>query len=175
MAKVSLNSLKLQTNKRFTIIDWEDQVIQVKEYLSIEEKLKLIAEVLNKTLNEDPNFYNPTKFYTFKTIAIIKYYTNINITEKQEENAAKLCDMLVSTGLYDKVLDAMCVEERDMIMLELNHTITSYYEYKNSIVGILQNVQQDYSNLDFDATEIQQKISDPENLSLLKDVLEKLG
>ena len=33
----------------------------------------------------------------------------------------------------------------------------------------------DYSNLDFEASDIQKKIADPENLSLLKDILTKLG
>ena len=33
----------------------------------------------------------------------------------------------------------------------------------------------DYSNLDFDATQIQKKMADPENLKLVRDVLTKLG
>jgi hypothetical protein len=42
-------------------------------------------------------------------------------------------------------------------------------------MGILDNISTDYSNLNLDATEIQKKIGNPENITLLKDVLAKLG
>jgi hypothetical protein len=42
-------------------------------------------------------------------------------------------------------------------------------------MGIMENIANDYSDLDFDATEIQKKIGDPNNMELLKAVLSKLG
>ena len=42
-------------------------------------------------------------------------------------------------------------------------------------MGILENISADYSNLNLDATEIQNKLADPNNMALLKDVLAKLG
>ena len=39
----------------------------------------------------------------------------------------------------------------------------------------LDTIKQDYSNLDFDASAIQAKLGDPENIALLRDVLAKLG
>ena len=45
----------------------------------------------------------------------------------------------------------------------------------NPIYGILDTVTADYSNLDFNASEIQSKLADPENMKLLKDILTKLG
>jgi hypothetical protein len=42
-------------------------------------------------------------------------------------------------------------------------------------MGILDSISADYNNLNLDATEIQKKIGDPENMALLKDVLTKLG
>jgi hypothetical protein len=51
----------------------------------------------------------------------------------------------------------------------------SYYNYRNSIRGIIEDVSTDYKNLDFDATQIQEKLKDPDNLTLLKDVVKKLG
>jgi len=43
------------------------------------------------------------------------------------------------------------------------------------VLGILDTVSQDYSNLDLDATEIQKKLADKDNLALVRDVLTKLG
>ena len=35
--------------------------------------------------------------------------------------------------------------------------------------------RQDYSNLNLDATEIQKKLADPNNMELLKSIMTKLG
>jgi hypothetical protein len=49
------------------------------------------------------------------------------------------------------------------------------YKHRNSAMGIIENMVNDYSEMDFNASEIQKKIGDPQNLELLKDVLTKLG
>ena len=47
--------------------------------------------------------------------------------------------------------------------------------YDNSVYGIMDNIGKDYSNLNLDATAIRDKIADPDNMALLKDVISKLG
>ena len=47
--------------------------------------------------------------------------------------------------------------------------------YRNSAMGIMEAISADYSNLDLNATDIQKKLNDPDNMALLKDVLTKLG
>jgi hypothetical protein len=42
-------------------------------------------------------------------------------------------------------------------------------------MGVLDTVNQDYGNLNLDATEIQEKLGDQENLALLRQILTKLG
>jgi hypothetical protein len=42
-------------------------------------------------------------------------------------------------------------------------------------MGILDNMGKDYSNLNFDATAIQEKLGNSENVEFLKEVLTKLG
>jgi hypothetical protein len=42
-------------------------------------------------------------------------------------------------------------------------------------MGILDSVKSDYSGLNLDASEIQKNLSDPENMELLKSILDKLG
>ncbi len=54
-------------------------------------------------------------------------------------------------------------------------TVSSIYKYQNSIMGILDTVTTDYKDLNFDVSELQKNISNPENLTLLKDVVTKLG
>jgi hypothetical protein len=43
------------------------------------------------------------------------------------------------------------------------------------VLGILETIKTDYSDLNLDATEIQSKLADPENMELLKNILSRLG
>ena len=45
----------------------------------------------------------------------------------------------------------------------------------NSVYGIMENIANDYSEVGAQAEDIQKKIADPNNLTLLKDVMSKLG
>ena len=75
----------------------------------------------------------------------------------------------------DAVINAIPKEEYDFIMNGINASITAIYSYQNSVLGILDTVSKDYENLNLDASEIQKKIGDPDNLALLKDIMAKLG
>ena len=47
MAKVSFTKLGLKKNQEINTIIWNEQIIEVKKYLPAQEKLDLIAKVLN--------------------------------------------------------------------------------------------------------------------------------
>ena len=69
----------------------------------------------------------------------------------------------------------MCPDEFDFITVTVDATIAEIYEYKNSVLGILENIQADYGDLKFEASEIYDKLADPNNMVLLKEVLTKMG
>ena len=102
-------------------------------------------------------------------------YTNISFTEKQKEDIPKLYDLLEENGVIKDIISQIPEDEYNFIIDGINKTVDAVYAYNNSVLGILESVSQDYSNLDFDIEKIQQAISNPENLELLKDVLTKLG
>ena len=62
-----------------------------------------------------------------------------------------------------------------MLMAGIHRSVEAIYSHKNSVLGILEAVTADYSALDYNATDIQQKLADPNNMGLLKDILSKLG
>ena len=111
----------------------------------------------------------------FLTIGIVKYYTDINILDEELTNAASLYDLFISTDLYNEIIFVIPSSEIDWIKHVLDETVKSIYQYQNSIMGILDIVTTDYSNLNFDVEQLQKNISNPENLTLLKDVMTKLG
>ena len=174
MAKVSLTKLGLKVNQDVKNIEFNQQIIEVKQYLPINEKLELISSVINSAADEN-NFSNPVKENVFLTLEILYHYTNINFTDKQKEDPVKLYDLVVSSGLVNKVTDLIPEEELDEVINGVAQSVKAIYTYRNSVLGILESISKDYSNLDLDATEIQQKLADPDNMALLKQVLTKLG
>lgn len=174
MAKVSFTKLGLKKNEDVGILHINEQDVEVKQYLPVNEKLELISSVINSAADEN-NFSNPVKENVFLTLEILYHYTNINFTDKQKEDPVKLYDLVVSSGLVNKVTDLIPEEELDEVINGVAQSVKAIYAYRNSILGILESISQDYSALNLDATEIQQKLADPDNMALLKQVLTKLG
>ena len=84
MAKIGLTKLGLSKEKidSYTTLDFYNEIIQIKLYLPIEEKLNLISNVINQSVDNN-GYYNPVKIKIYKELAIIEFYTNINFTVKQ--------------------------------------------------------------------------------------------
>ena len=174
MAKIGFTKLGLKPNNEIIIIEFNEQAIEVKQYLPIEEKLELITNVLELS-HDSNNFSNPVKVSVYTTLEIIEKYTNVNFTEKQKENPTKLYDLLVGNGFAAAVIKAIPEPEYNEILTGIKQTIKSVYKYKNSILGILEAISQDYSNLNLDALQIQENLGNPENLQFLQEVMNKLG
>ena len=174
MGKVSFTKLNLTKNPTIRDIFHNGQTIEVKQYLPIEDKLKLVADVLN-AIQDENNFVNSVKLMAYTRLQIVLYYTNINFTEKQKEDAAKTYDLLEANGVIDLVIGAIPSQEYQSIISGVSDIAEHIYQYRNSVYGILDAMKTDYSNLELDASKIQKEIADPENLTLLKDVINKLG
>ena len=174
MAKLSFNKLGLTKNQDIVNITFNDQVIEVKQYLPVNDKLQLISNVINQSA-DDNNFANPIKVSVFTVLEMIDFYTNISYTEKQKEDPAKLYDLIISNNLAKTITGAIPQVELDELMSGIKDSVEAIYKYKNSVLGIMEAISTDYSNLDFNASEIQSKLADPENMNFLKDVLSKLG
>lgn len=174
MAKLAFTKLGLKVNDEIKTIEFNEQTIEVKQYLPVSEKLEVIAAALNNSA-DDNNFANPVKVDVYATIAIIEAYTNITFTEKQKENTPKLYDAIISSGLYASILAAMPHEEINAMIVAINDTIEAFYRYRNSVMGILDILKLDYSDLDLNATAIKDKLADEDNLTMLRSILSKLG
>lgn len=179
MAKVPFSKLQARINgsdcQNFYYNQAGEEVYyEVKRYLPLKDKLELVSRIINQSV-DDNGFYNPMRVKLYMCLETVYAYTNLSFTEKMKEDPFKLYDILVSTGIFTDIVD--CIRERDWQEIKecTWQTIENIYKYRNSVMGILDTVKADYSTLNFDATEIQQKLADPENMALLKDVLAKLG
>lgn len=174
MAKLAFSKLGLKPNNEIQYIEFNEQTIEVKQYLPVEDKLELIGFILEVSYDQN-NFPNPIKIQAHTALKIIEKYTNISFTEKQKENPAKLYDIIRGNGLIEKIIEAIPQVEYNTLISGIYETIEAYYKFQNSVLGILDTVSKDYSDLNLDATEIQKALGDPENLTLLKDIMTKLG
>ena len=175
MAKVSFSKLKCKINEEIKTIDFAGEKIEVKQYLPIQEKLELIGKVVEFAHEEDYNFSNPVKAEVFRNLEILFAYTNISFTEKQKEDLPKLYDSVFSSGLLQAVLEAIPEQERNSVECGVWNSISAIYEYQHSVLGILDTMQTDYSNLDFNVQDLVNKIKDPESLDIVKGLLTNLN
>ena len=150
MAKVGLNKLGLVKNTEQVDFMWKGQKIEVIQYLPLEKKLEIISNIINESVDLK-GYYAPYRLDLFMTIAVVQNYTNISFTDKQKEDLGKLYDLLVSSGFYNEIKARIPSSEIDYIEENITKTIHSIYEYKNSVLGIMDAINQDYKNVTFDA------------------------
>ena len=174
MAKIGLTKLGLTKNTEIEKVEWNGEEIEVKQYLPIENKLNMIGDILNSSVDGN-GFYNPGRIYIYTIMNMLYYYTNINFTEKQKEDLFKTYDLVAGSGLSAVIFAAINPYEYQQIQGWIHELIDSIYQYKNSVVGMMEIIKEDYSNIELDAEHIQETLGDKENLQLLKDVMDKLG
>ena len=179
MAKIPFSKLDVKINGSDCITTYynsknEEVQYEVKQYLPIKDKMDLVSRIINQSV-DDNGFYNPIRVKLYMVLEIVYAYTNLSFTAKQKEDPFKLYDLLVSTGIFHNIVSYICENDWKEIQDSVWTTIKNIYDYQNSAMGILDTISTDYSNLNLDATEIQKKLADPENLDLLRNVMSKLG
>ena len=175
MAKVPFTKLGLTVNQDIKTIEWNEQVIEVRQYLTAAETLELVQTIVEAAVNESVNFINPLNVDLMIELAVVNHFTNITFTDKQRENAPKTYDALQSSGLLDQIKQNMVDGAYEEIVAYVYDILDAYYKYRNSMLGMMEAMQNDYAALDAQATEIQQKLSNPDNIALLREITTKLG
>ena len=175
MAKVAFNKLNKVKSIPDIVYEWEGNDFIIKQYLPLEKKLDIIETVISLSGNGEEGFFNIIKLQTFYTIEMLKNYTNISFTEKQEEDPAKLYDGILLNHIWENLGEQIPERERVYIwdnILELAHRVT---EYNNSVLGVLKNVSQNKEALDFNLTNLIQDISNPEKLETVRQLFDVTG
>lgn len=172
---IKLDDLKLEKKQEIEVFDWNESKIEIKQYLPIQDKLTLIATIINDSIDTN-DFYNPAKVYVYTILETILAYSNIELTDEEKEDTAKIYDLFVESGFSLKFFEKINPYEYNQIKEWVFETIDSIYKYKNSILGLLQTIHDDYEDADFDIEQISGKLKEnSEDIKLLKDVMDKLG
>lgn len=141
--KVSFTNLKLKVNNEVNTFQFGENKtkIEVLKYLPIEDKNDLIHIALQNA--EEDGIYNDILLEMYFNLYIIYFYTNINFTDKQKEDPAKLYDQMQSNGLITSVIEAMDNDEYANLLTSLEVIRDANLTYKNTAGAVLQAIIQD--------------------------------
>jgi hypothetical protein len=173
---MKFSDLILPVEEETQTIKFNDKDIVVKQYLPIEEKLRLITNVINNC-RDNNNFVNPLKLELYGALEIIKFYTDIEFDDEKSltESIGKTYDYCECSDLFNSIFEVIPEEELNYINELISDMAEKYYGYLNSLVGVMDTIAYSYDDASINAETINNKIANPENLKLVKDILTKLG
>lgn len=173
MAKVSLLKVTPLKNLAAKTVEINGQEVLVAQHLSINDKAEIINALVADVFDEN-YIASPVRLQIYFYLAVIKKYTNINITETQMRNAAQTYDLLEVNGVFDAVIENIPEEEFNDTFELVNDSIQKVAEYYHSFLGVVKMSSQDYKNTDMDIDQMMKTLQNPEELGLVKNILEKI-
>ena len=168
MAKIGLTKLitvKKPVTKTFL---FNEQEIEVKQYLPLKEKLSLIQEIGISAISE--KWVNPVSLDVLFNIKVIQYYTNINLTETQLANPEELFDTLELNGIVDFAQQHIPESEIETIRFWLKETVSAINTYNNSALGVMDNMSKNYDATKLDLEELNDQLRTPEMQEFVKNL-----
>ena len=174
MANVTFSKLNLKKKEEIKTINFNEQEIEIKQYLPIQDKLNVIYNAISKTEDEN-RFFNPVKLECYCTLEIIYAYTNIKFTDKQLEDEAKLFDLMEENGLIDAIFSAIPEEETNFIMDSCVEAAEAIYKFSNSVMGLVQNIVAQRDALSLDLSNFVDTIQDPATKEIVKNLMTQIG
>lgn len=171
MAKIPFTKLGLKISDEVKVTEFNGQSIEVKQYLSIKDKLDLVSITLQQCGGE--NFFNPMEMDVYFHINMVLMYTNINFTEKQKEDKLKLYDLLESNGIFNLVISNIPENEYQNLVETIEKCAKSIETYSNSFIGSLATMESNVGDGGDKVKEIIGLVQDDDNLALLKEIITK--
>ena len=141
MSKITYSSLKLKLKDEIKEIDFNGNKIEVKQYLSINDKIDLVDITLQKA--KENRLYDPLKVNMYFHLNLIYLYTNISFTDKQREDEMKLYDILDSNGLINAVIAAIPENEYEDLLNKTSEKIDNELKYNTTAAAIVAKLVDD--------------------------------
>lgn len=174
MVDLEFKKFNLEKNIDIIPIQKKEFTIEIKQYLPIQEKIDVISNIINYSI-DDNNFANPMRIDIQKVIRFTEAYTNIIFSDEDMEDFLNLYDLLVGSGLWNEIYNNIPDSEKEYIEKAVNDTINEYYKYRDSVLGILETINNDYNNLELDAEKINEKLTNKEGVQFLADIMDKMS
>ena len=137
---MKFKELNLLKNTQTIEIKINDQVVNVKTYLPISDKIDLIQVALQKA--EQDGIYNEMKLDAYFHLNIIYLYTDIEFDEEDREDELKLYDILEANKVILPVLGAIGQEYGELVQY-LEKMKGESLAYKNTAAAVMRSIIQD--------------------------------
>lgn len=149
--------------------------ILIKTWLPTHDLLQLISRIVNRSVDEY-DYCNPCRVKIVREVEMVLACSNVEVPDYENADICEIYDYLYANKIIDAVVDATRATGLwDIVMGSVNEVVDSVYKYSNSARGIIRGITSDLEDVQFDVEAIQEKLGNPENLALLKDILTKLG
>jgi hypothetical protein len=136
--------------------------LEVRTYLPIDAKADLITWVINLALDDHTGCISPVRFEVCFTIAVVKWYTNLEIDE--DIPLSEIYDMFELNDIINQVMGAIPVDELDFLKDLARDTAEDLVRYNNSFAGMISVMNNDANNLDTELNKILDSIKNKEGL-----------
>lgn len=174
MAKISLTKITPIKDRGVKSFNIDNTSVEVNQYLSMEDKSKLLLSILNYVLDTN-GLSSPLREEIYTTLFIIKFYTNINLTDTMINNGAKTYDLLSINGIIDQVYNTIPEEELNFVLDMIHESISDSMTYRMSMAGMIDNASTTQGSEIKDINELTEQLQKITDSEVLKDVLNKLG
>lgn len=146
--------------------------LNLKTYLPINEKVKLISFVVDNAIDEDTGCFSPVRLNVYYSIGILIYYCGLEV---EGIDIVETYDLFEYLGIFNKVLSEIPEEERQFMEDLLDSTVEDIAKYNHSAAGIIHSMTNDAGNLSESLQDILSKIKDREGLEILSEIKNVVG
>ena len=163
-----------QTPAACEIIVGEGTKVEVRAYLSIDEKAKLISWVISRSLDERTATISPVRFETYFALAVVQNYADIEYNAENENDYGKIYDLLETNHIIDQVISAIPADEFEFLKSLAIDTAEDVERYSMSFLGMVNVMSSNAIELDKQLQNVLSKIKNAEGLeqlSVIKDVV----
>lgn len=174
MARVGLTKITPIKSIEEKTIEIQGQVITVRQYLPMSEKSHFLSDALSDIVELNGQ-NSPLREDIYFSLYLIKYYTNINLTETMLNDAAKTYDLLHMNHIFEEVIKNIPADEYQTMFNYLHSSIDYLIQYRTSLAGIMEVIQQNQNAETKNVDEIVKQLQELGNDSTLAQVLQHLA
>ena len=160
-------------------VDFKDKTVSVRSWLSTAAKIEFIQFVIGHAMNPDHGTFSPAVVECFETIAYIKYFTDIEISDEDLANPGELADMIIHSDLLGTVQRTVESYDRNEwidISLLLDETISNIERFNASFAGTMTAMSGNATELGNQLDSIMEKLKNKEGLeeiAAIKEFMDK--
>ncbi len=135
------SDLGLRKKDNVKIVKIGEAEIQVLQYLPIEDKIDLIDIALQNA--KENGIYDEMKLDMYFNLYLVFMYTNLEFSDEERADLAKLYDELESNGIFLDIIEAIDQDEYNNLIDYLEIMKENNQIYMTSAAALLQSFIQD--------------------------------